>query len=177
VGFAVELNFDPVTTAKIRDLWIQLADADISSFMLDVHAEPHISLAVFDDIDLVSAGEMVADFASWCPPISIKLGAVGSFPTAEGVVYLAPIVTAQLLEVHGHFHTRLTECGLLQRAYYKPDNWIPHCTVAAELKPHEVGPAVDLCRAANLFDAGTLNSVAVIEFRPVIYHCRFKLGG
>ncbi len=181
MGFAAELNFDPESDAAVRELWRRLADAGISSFMLDVDAEPHISLTVFDetcgDFSLTIARQVVNDFASTCPPFEFKLSAVGCFPTNEGVVYLAPIVTPELLNAHAGFHRRLAEAGLRSHAYYRPGNWIPHCSVAAQLAAHSVGDAVELCRSMDLFNPGRFESVALVEYRPVVYHARSVLTG
>ena len=55
--FAVEMYMDSVTEAAVWKLCESVSDAGISSFMLKSGARPHISLALFKEIDL-------ADFKS-----------------------------------------------------------------------------------------------------------------
>ena len=99
-GFAIELTFDPETAARVAGLWEAIARAGLSTSMQDVGAFPHVSLAVFDDVDCYKLRRTIADFARSTPPMETHLSAVGTFPGAEGVVFIAPVVTEELLAMH-----------------------------------------------------------------------------
>ena len=171
MGYAVELNFDAATDDRIRALWRQLADAGLNSAMLDNNATPHISLAVFDEIELDLVRLVMADFAHRVTPISVRLAAVGTFPPGvkgdEGAVYLAPTVSAHLLSHHDRFHRMLYALNLRADDYYLPGNWVPHCTVALDAPPDRVGEIVALCRASDVFHDAQLVDISLVEFRPV----------
>ena len=175
-GFAIELTFDPETAAKLAALWDTIARAGISTFMQDVGAFPHISLAVFDDIECQELRKAIAEFAHSVTPMDVILSAVGTFPGDEGVVFVAPVVTPELLDMHARLQQVLKEHGFEPWDHYVPGKWFPHCTVAMELGPDPVCKALDLCRASDVFGPGQLTGLSIVEFRPVREICAFPLG-
>jgi 2'-5' RNA ligase len=176
-GFAVELLFDPAMEARLRALWKALAQAEVSSSMLDIGARPHVSLAVFERLDPTSMHAELDGFARENPPLEVTLSAVGTFPGAEGAVFIAPVVTPEMLDLHKRFHRRLAELSIPSLAYYHPSNWTPHCTAAMEMPPDKIPAAVEICRNADVFGSARLVEVELIAFRPVRRLYAFPLGG
>lgn len=172
MGYAVELTLDSTSTGVVQALWKTLAERGIDPVLPSLGAWPHISLAVFETVDPAALRDELATFADELAPIATAFSAVGTFPTSEGVVYLAPVVTAELLAVHERFHQRMERLGLRSHAYYRPGQWIPHCTVATDLAPADVGTTIAACCASNAFAPISLTELELIEFRPVktIYH-------
>ncbi|MSP14550.1 MAG: hypothetical protein EXR62_16545 [Chloroflexi bacterium] len=119
MGYAIELYLDPAGTAWIKALWHALARENISSLLLDIGSRPHISLAVFNNLDPDRLQEVLQSFAAAIAQREISISAVGSFPTTEGVIYLAPGVTSQILTIHD-LHRRLSTLGISSNAYYHP---------------------------------------------------------
>jgi 2'-5' RNA ligase len=164
--YAIELYFDPVSEASITGLWETLARRSISSALPDSGARPHISLAVLETPDTALLGEMLRIFVQSLSPLSLKLSAVGTFPTQEGVVFLAPVVTLELLEIHKELNNRLAALGLSVNGYYQPGHWIPHCTVAMGLPPERVPLAIEVCRNSDVFHEVKISAVGLIQFQP-----------
>ena len=52
MGYAVHLYFDKQTETRIFTLWQRLAEQGVSSVVLDIDSRPHVSLAVFKDINV-----------------------------------------------------------------------------------------------------------------------------
>ncbi len=177
MGYAVELGFDPASEARVRALWQKLADQGLSSVLLELGARPHISLAVAESLDAAAFEPVLAEFARASAPLELALSAVGHFPTDEGVVYLAPTVTPELLELHRALYARLEALGLETNTYYRPGRWVPHCTAATDLARADVPRAVALCAASDAYGPIALESVALVEWRPVTELCAFRLGG
>jgi 2'-5' RNA ligase len=167
MGFAVELHIDPINTAPIVALTEQIYAQCGGKHLTGMGAHPHISLTLFAQLDPASIEGLLAEFAATTPPLSVTFASVGVFTAAQGVVYLAPVVTAQLLAIHAQFYTLLTQLKTPSNAYYLPGNWVPHCTVGFELPADKIGPAVTLCQGADVFRTVTLTTVRLIEFRPV----------
>lgn len=115
-------------------------------------------------------------FARETDATRLSLSAVGTFPTAEGVVFLLPAVTVELLSVHARLHSRLEQAGLTVNPYYLPGRWIPHCTVATDLRPEAVPAAVEVCRTGRAFGEVRLLSAGIVRFRPVETLALFRLG-
>ena len=177
MGYAIELNLDPDSARKVMGLWEALARAGIDSTMLDVGAYPHISLAVFDELDPDILADELSTFARGEQPLAVRFSSVGTFPTQEGVVFLAPVVTAELLGLHSRFHQLLSSAGLEPLAYYRPGSWVPHCTAAIDLSPDKVPAAVELCWNEGFFGESLLVELGLIEFRPVREIFKHELGG
>jgi 2'-5' RNA ligase len=177
MGYAMELNLSQDSAARVVELWERLAKESISSTMLDVRAQPHISLAVFEELDPAVLRAGLRRFAEVTRPLQVVLSSVGVFPTGEGVVFLAPVVTQELLVVHHRFHNLLRDRGIGSAEYYRPGNWVPHCTVAMGVAADKIGPALELCLQSEAFGAVELDEVSLIEFRPVREIYAFPLAG
>jgi 2'-5' RNA ligase len=135
MGYAVELYFDPKTEGTIKSTWKALCDKDISKYMYESNIRPHITLAVYDDkikdFELFTKG--VEDFAKTLPSFKLNLLNIGVFNTEEGVVFLQPKVTRELLDTHEEFHRTMESFVEAEWRYYLPDLWVPHCTMAIDL--------------------------------------------
>jgi 2'-5' RNA ligase len=177
MGFAVILYLDPAAEAEVRSLWASLAEKDISSVMATMGIRPHVSLAGLEHVEAGPFCQALDVFAQSMPPVAVKFESVGTFPTEQGVVYLAPIVTRELLRLHEEFSHLLVEMGLASHDYYRPGNWVPHCTAAINLTPEEVSAAVTVCCQSDVFHAATLTHIGLVEYLPVREICTFPLGG
>jgi len=177
MAFAVILYLDPATEAEVQALWALLSEKQISTVIATMGIRPHISLAGVEHLDAQQVCAMLKTFAQSASPLTIKFGAVGTFPTEQGVVYLAPIVTSELLRLHEELGVRLADLGLSSHEYYRPGNWIPHSTVAINLPPASVPAAVNICCKSNLFHAARLVEIALVEYLPVREICVCPLGG
>lgn len=172
-GYAVELYFDAATTAKIRPLWDAIHASCGGS---PVGVQPHISLAAVPAEQPEQLLAITQAFAQQTAPLAVQLDAVGTFPGAEGVVYLAPVVTQTLLALHRAFHQQLNANGLISFPYYRPDQWVPHCTVGIRLPPEQIGCAINRCRQSDVFQRGELVAISLIELPAVRELAQFPLG-
>lgn len=167
MGFAVELHFDPQAEMRVRSLWDELARQGIRSPLPQIGSRPHISVAVFDRIDPTRVRPELEELASTLSPLPLTLDAVGAFPAKDGVVFLTPVVTPELLELHQSVHARLDALGLRALEHYRPGRWVPHCTVAIDLPREQVIPALEICRCSRVFGSLMLAEIGLVEYRPV----------
>ncbi|PPT05192.1 hypothetical protein CKA32_006397 [Geitlerinema sp. FC II] len=173
--YSVELYFDETSSERIRRLWAQvrsLASGTPSRF----HSRPHVSLAVLEAGNVSELSTLVSTVAMREASFELQFSAVGVFPTNAGVVFLAPVVTEPLLKLHRRFHQQLENVGATSIEYYKPDRWVPHCTIAQHLKPHEIVNAIDIVRSSDLFDKVTVCEVGLVEASPVRLVCSLPLN-
>ena len=176
MGYAIVLSLSKDSAARVVKLWESLARESISSAMLNLAVEPHISLAVFEHLDRAALREDLNRFAEATRPLSVILSYAGTFPTAEGVVFLAPVVTQELLEVHGRLHRFLRDREVECAEYYHPGKWVPHCTVAIGVTPDKIGAATEICVRSEAFGPVEMDEVSLIEFPPVheLYACPLR---
>ena len=175
MGFAVELYFDDQTEKSIWDLRHVLIEQGISSVIGDLGDRPHISLAVFSNVDCDDLILLTKEYAGKIEPFNFQLSAIGTFPTDENILFLSPVLTNQLLNCHQDFHYRLAESKLTPSSYYVPANWIPHCSVEMNIPNEQFSKAVEICKKAFKPLLGQFREIGVIEFRPIKHLASWSL--
>lgn len=171
--FAIELALDPAAGAAVRRIWRELEDAGITS-MARSGAHPHISLGIWNALDLPACQAELAAFAREIEPIPVTLASVRTFST--GAVFLAPEANPGLAALHAGFHRRFAHLGTGLWEYYAPGLWVPHCTLAMDLTEDLVPTVLEIARRAPLPLGGRLDRIGIVEFRPVTQRCAFALG-
>jgi hypothetical protein len=176
MGFAIELYFDPQTERTLLDLRKTLTAAGVKPVLDEIGDRPHISLAVLSQVDPDELLQELKDFAADLDVMPITLSAIGSFPTADAVLFLAPAITQELMDVHWDLHQLIADLKLHPHAYYMPDRWVPHSTVAQNIQTELVPTAFDLCRKSFKPINAKLIEIGLVRFRPVVALGEFPLG-
>lgn len=176
MGYAVELYFDAPTEKRVWDLRHALIAQGIKSTITELGDRPHISLAVFPDVDCAVLLPITQAFASKMESFNFQSSAIGLFPTAENVLFLSPAPTQQLLACHQAFHQRLAQANLTPSPYYVPANWTPHCTVEMNIPDGQMAKAVSLCKNSFKPLFGQVCEIGVVEFRPIKHLANWSLG-
>jgi 2'-5' RNA ligase len=162
--YALALALDDASARVVRALWRDVADAGFP-WMAESGANPHVSLAIWDEIDRDAMPTRLERFAAETPAIDVVFPRVGTFDSA-GVVYLEPEVGARLREVHAQCRRAFADLGRGAWPHYAPGVWVPHCTLAMDF-----GAALDRiaagARRAALPLRGRLERAEIVEFRPV----------
>ncbi len=172
---AITALLDPQSETALEALCRQLAERCLAAGA-PAEVRPHLTVAISPALD---AGELREPLASWCGargPVAVRLSSVGTFPGAEGVVFLAPVVTAELLVFHGELHALLAALGVTSVAAYRPGLWVPHITLATGVPDAMLGEALRLARQAPVFRNVSLVRVALAEFPPLRGIVSYPLG-
>lgn len=172
MGFAVELYFDPVSTEAV----LKRFEA-IQSTILALGADPHISLSLHDTVEPDLMKGVIKEFSDEQAAISIEMHSLASFMTDECVLYMAPTVTPKLLDLHARFHRALSENSIQSQEYYRPGLWTPHCTLDFEISRKELAEKFAICHEMGGIGQVRLESIGLIEYRPVKELFRFPLKG
>ncbi len=183
--YAVELLLDVDAAERVRSLWERLTEAGIPSRLLEIESTPHVTLAVYDDLDPDEARGPFTSFAAEETPEPVSLYSPGAFPGPEGVLYLAPVVTRGLLELHAGFHERFAELDEPTGKYFFPGAWVPHVTAGLHLTEEQLAAGFSILRQADLPIEGRLDRLELLEFQrgpdgptgPLNVHYRLPLGG
>ena len=177
MGFAVEMYFDEKTEKALRDLRKVLSDAGVRPVLDEMGDRPHISLAVFSQVDVNVLLEELEGFAAETRPLPITLSAIGGFATADAVLFLTPAITQELMDVHWDFHQMLGDLKMHPHAYYQPDRWVPHSTIAQNVQEEMVGKGFEVLRKSFKPISGKLVEMGLVRFRPVESLGIFPLNG
>ena len=135
--YAIEMYFDKETEEKIMRLAQKIADAGLSTKYLEWKTRPHVTLAVYNDIDVDRCAQLLEKFANDRKAFPALFDAVGMFNYTK-TIFLSPVMTRSLYELHSELYTLMQEFEASAWEWYKqPDSWVPHCTVALTSEDEE----------------------------------------
>lgn len=173
MGYAVEMCFDEQSDRQIREIW-----AAIDSSLPGLNASPHFSLSLHGNVEPACMRHVLQVFASQNRRISVEMPLYSSFLTDEGVLFLAPVVTEPLLDLHKAFHQLLAEYGIESHPYHRPGAWIPHCTMDIHLNSADLLRKFALCLEMGPVHDVMIETVHLISYPPVtgLFHCPLGEG-
>jgi 2'-5' RNA ligase len=165
MGYAITLRLDATAAAMVEAVWQALASCGVSDEAVRLGYAPHLTLAVLaDSADperLLAAAQQWA--ARW-PPLPTTFASLGLFPGMPATLFLAPVVTSELLERHAALLASLT--GEPIDPYYQIGPYVPHVTLASDL--NDPSAAVAALSPLPLPITALLDRLDVVRFRPVI---------
>ena len=163
MDYALELFFDSESEARVRSYW-QAVDSSLPR----LQSTPHVTIGCFSDSPLEQANEALRCAAEDIAPFPLCFAALGMFTTPEHVLYLAPIVTQELLNLHTRLHEAFAFCDSANFWYYHPGNWVPHCTISAAQNAEELARAAQvLAREHRPFTAQVTRLAWVEITKPI----------
>lgn len=174
-GYAVELFFDQKMEDEILFFRDTLYKLGLNPILGNMGDRPHVSLAVFGEIDIDQIMKITSTFCQQCQQFPVQLAAFGAFPTDSNVIYLLPVPSQPLLDLHKKYHDHLQREKYHSTQYYLPGEWVPHCTLEFELSDDQFNLAFQLCKKHFSPIYGTFSSIGVIAFRPIAYLTEFQL--
>ncbi len=143
---------------------------------MELGVRPHVSLAVFPNLDPESIREDILAVSRELATFTLRFSSIGQFDTEEGVVYLSPARSDLLTTTHRHFHRLLMKRKLGSLDYYRPDQWIPHCTIATGVPSERMHAVTTEC--SNLHSLGRVRVVRIscVQYRPLTEVYYYPLG-
>lgn len=166
MSYSIELYFDCHFEQKICHLWDQLSAAGVPSIVQMMGGRPHISLAVLEAIDEEQATNLLEAFVNGFSQFKIEFPAIGLIPGCQQTVYLAPVISASLLEIQKQLFQLLESHNSIPFERYQPNNWLPHCTLSKELTACNALTTLGICQSAALTGTAQVIELGLIEFRP-----------
>ncbi|HEX5405061.1 MAG TPA: 2'-5' RNA ligase family protein [Pseudonocardiaceae bacterium] len=141
MAHSLECYFDGEAEAAVRALWQRLEQAGVPSPATGAgHHRPHVSFALGSAIPAAARRDLAVDLARLAMP-RLWLYTLGTFPTAENVLFLGAVTDAELLAVHVAVHDTLAGRVRDPWAYFLPGAWVPHCTLTREITPAQLTTA------------------------------------
>jgi 2'-5' RNA ligase len=164
--YVLELFLDPKTERAVQSLW-GVVDA-LAGWTPQVRgaARPHVSVCSCPSLDEDAFGRALAALAADTPPLRIEFASVASFASAEGVIFLAPVVTTDLLALHVRLMEAMRQSGATVPDLYQPGRWVPHCTLAQGLPPELVSHAVAVALRQWSPAVGRIERVGLVDLSP-----------
>jgi len=162
VAYAIEMFFDDVADAVVRQLWRRLADRGLPNLGAHGHGRhrPHVSLTVADQSDRILGGEVRTDLEAAIGArrsLHLSFQALGTFAGNGGVLFLAVAPISALLELHDVVGEVFRNHRIDRWPHYLPGMWVPHCTLAMGLAPPQQAAAVARLSGFEPFEAQVLD--------------------
>ncbi len=169
MSLGVVFYFDDESNKIIREIWQRLCDKGICSEMLDTKSIPHISIASFDSNRITEIIDRAEQFSRTIRSFKLNLTSIGCFPGENGIVYLAPKVTSEFLDVHNSFYEYYKDEVFYPNQLYMPDKIVPHCTMTINVDRKRALMAVDMLMDECLPFEVTITAIGFAEYYPIKY--------
>jgi hypothetical protein len=174
--FAVEIFFDPNLDKAVRHLWAQVSKGTgVPDRMAETGNRPHVSLAAFNDGQVEAVVERLRALAVETEAIDIDLNSIGTFASEEGVLFLAPVVTGALINLHLDCQSKLKGLARGMWPYYLPGKLAFHCTINTGLKAEEINRAIMAIKAEGLPSAGKAVEIGLVKIPEMEFIATFGL--
>jgi 2'-5' RNA ligase len=152
--YAVTLLLDAGSAAQVRRLQAVLETEDLIDYA------PHVTLAVYpDDRDVEDMRRVLETLVAQLPALAVRFAALGLFPGPDTVLWVAPVVTEELLRRHADL-VAVLPAG---HPHYRPGSWVPHVTLGRAPS----AAAIAALDAVWQPFSGTLDRVEIVHFAPV----------
>lgn len=106
--YAIEMYFDKETENEIMSLARKVADNQLSTKFLEWKTRPHITLAVFNDVDENKCIHLLEEFVKEVNVIPAFLDSVGVFNDTK-TIFLNPTMTKSMYQLQADLHEKLKE--------------------------------------------------------------------
>jgi ribosomal protein S18 acetylase RimI-like enzyme len=108
------------------------------------YAHPHITYAIGEGNgqrdELI---QWMSALAAGTDPLTVLASGLGVFPDTSSVLYLPVPRNPELAAVYQAIQQALTDAGETVHLYYRPDNWLPHVTLATDVPPAKVATVIE----------------------------------
>ena len=173
------LFFDSETENTIRRAWSILRTRGLSSPLLRSGGKPHLTLALWEQLEPDIILDDLRSFARTHRPFQVTFSSIATFGPESGTVFLGPVFTRELIIVHNQLYRIFNEMKDFSEGLYRPGSWVPHCSLTLGLEPPEVPEAINVCMdIINLPIRGWINEIGLLTFdRDSVHSIRsYKLG-
>lgn len=148
-------HFNPPTEEKFKEIRKQFSGNVVPVF-------PHITFGGYAKLPLNTLSNWVQTFADTKAPLNVNFNHIGWF--SEGVWFIAPRVSIDLLEFHRAFHTNYDSCLRVTGYNYTlcSENWVPHVSV---FTPEEKATQNDIDILLKTFQpfSGEITALSIYE--------------
>jgi hypothetical protein len=170
MAYTIELQLNRAAEAKFLKQWDILRDANVTDLSYRLGYKPHITLAMYHEIDETKTVAKLEKFVAAETAIPVEFRHI---TVSRESIFCQPIENPALRK----FHTRFVKVfGESFRDVDRAGTWTPHCSVGMEVPAGKMGRAIDGLAAAWTPISGLADRLALVKFRPgqVLWRKAFK---
>ena len=160
--YAIELVFDEESQKKINNIRKLLSSNGIHDEAVPTN---HVSIADFETDNLELLKEKVKEFANRVHKFKLNLSTVGTFMTKENVIFLQPVMTDELMNLHKKFINSMKDLNGKANEYYNHNKWVPHCTIAIRLSDEELIKGFEILKSTSFLPLEvTVDKIDILNY-------------
>jgi 2'-5' RNA ligase len=170
MAYAINIRADNGTARHIEKLWRLASFFEASPSMEVMNYPPHITVAVYDEIEEEVLFEALRAGFEGIPKLPIRIVGLGFFEPANSIVLWAAPEVPQLLRSAVqtiHDYVGLARC----RPSYRPGRWVPHCTLALRVSRENRDKAIAFVKASidpfevvfDVADCASFHPITVLQ--------------
>lgn len=116
---------------QVEELWLALEER------FGVHSHlttefPHFSMHMASAYPNEELEEKLRAFAATHPPLRVRTAGLGMFTKTKQVLYVPLVRNPRLNDFHRELWKTVSGLGDEVAAYYRPERWLPHITLALD---------------------------------------------
>ena len=158
--YTIELQLNRAAEAKFLTQWETLRREGVSDLLFRMGYKPHLTLAMYREIDEAKTIAKLDNFITNETAIPIEFRHIS---VNKNGIFCQPTENGPMRKFHARFEKAF---GKSFRDIDLARQWMPHCTIGMELPTEKIGPVVDKLLAAWRPIAGRADRLALVKFRP-----------
>lgn len=163
--YAIVLKCSNASATPVTDLWREASRFETVPSMEALHYPPHLTFAVYQDIDVPLLFATAQKAFGNTPPLSVEFSGIGHFPNDMLVLWARPADDHALRRIHHAIHEEIDPA--LCHEHSRPDRWQPHCTIAMKIPASAAEQALTWAAGTEARFTLTFDAVDCISFPPV----------
>ena len=165
MAVAINIRTDHPSAGEIERLWDQVAAFEDMPSMRALGYRPHLTFAIYDDIDEATACEAMRRAVMDQTQLRITFSRIRRFEGSPLVLWAEPAREEALDRVHAAISAAIDPARC--RLHYRPEAWTPHCTLGMRIADNRRDDAIAFARSFNRSFEVLFDVVDCVAFRPV----------
>jgi 2'-5' RNA ligase len=120
---------DSRSTRRVESIWVELEN-EFGLSSLYVPRIAHFSYQIAEEYNVKRLGAALEQLAQAQRPFRVRTTGLGLFTGSSPVLYIPVIRNPELTQLHAALWQAIDGAGTGQSDPYRPENWIPHITLA-----------------------------------------------
>ena len=163
--YFISIYFDEKTDKQLRRLMNQVAEKTGNTFMTDNQIPPHITIAAMEMKDEKLAIEAIDACVQELKAGDLRFVTVGTF--LPQVLFVQPVLNTYLHELSVQLNEAVKNLPDTKVSpYYEPFGWLPHTTMAKQLKEEQMQEAFAILQKQFVPFTGRVVSIGIAKPNP-----------
>lgn len=166
VAYAVVIHFEEGSVQPIIRIWKALKKEGITQSLYPNGILPHLTLGIFDSLDCEACQKDIKTLTKESAITSIITDHFGIFPNPSPIIFAALAANYALIDLQKQTHHILENHVTGSWEIYKPENWVPHCTLASNISGSDLLKALEICMQLKLPIELETTQIGIVDFEP-----------